>query len=124
MDKKIKVLYKALSFPSERRKPMLTTFLFLFLIFWSSSLFAQNRVIKGLIVDEQQSPVVGATVVLKSNSTIGVAADLNGEFSISVPAGDQTLVVSFIGMEKQEVKSLGTNQFVRMGRCSAMGWSV
>lgn len=107
MDKKIKVLYKALSFPSERRKPMLTTFLFLFLIFWSSSLFAQNRVIKGLIVDEQQSPVVGATVVLKSNSTIGVAADLNGEFSISVPAGDQTLVVSFIGMEKQEVSTSG-----------------
>jgi TonB-linked SusC/RagA family outer membrane protein len=110
MDTKIKVLYKAKPFFRERQKLLLTTFLFLVLILGGTSIFAQsNRVVKGQVLDEQQTPVIGATVVIKSNTTIGVATDVNGEFSITVPAGDQTLVISFIGMEKQEVSAAGTN---------------
>lgn len=104
MDKKIKMLNKAKSFSKDRWKSVLPRFLFLLIILWSTSAIAQNeRVIKGLILDEEQAPVIGATIVLKGNISIGVTSDINGEFTISVPGGDQTLVISFIGMEKQEV---------------------
>jgi TonB-linked SusC/RagA family outer membrane protein len=110
MDKKMKVLYRAESFRIKQRNSLLTTFLFLLMIFWGSSATAQtNRVVKGKVLDEQQSPIIGATVVLKSKSTVGVATDVNGEFSITVPADEQTLVVSFIGMEKQEASAAGNN---------------
>lgn len=111
MNKKIKVLCKAVSFSRERRNSLLTTFLFLFLSLLGTSVFAQNnRVIKGVILDEQQAPVIGATVVLKSNNTIGVTTDIDGNFSITIPAGEQTLVVSFVGMEKQEINVTNTDQ--------------
>lgn len=104
MDKKIKMLNNARSFSKDRWKSVLPRFLFLLIILWSTSAIAQNeRVIKGLILDEEQAPVIGATIVLKGNISIGVTSDINGEFTISVPGGDQTLVISFIGMEKQEV---------------------
>lgn len=104
MEKKIKKSYRGVSFPKDRRKPLLTRFLCLLIILCSTSVLAQNnRTIKGVIIDDQQSPVAGATVVLKGNTSVGTITDANGRFSLNIPSDAQTLVVSFIGMEKQEV---------------------
>ncbi len=105
MDKKIKILYRAVSWLRDRRKSLQTRFLFLLIFLCSTSVFAQNnRTIKGLIVDDKQEPVIGATIVLKDKPTLGTVTDLNGEFSLNIPSGKQVLVVSYIGMEKQEVE--------------------
>lgn len=49
--------------------------------------FAQSRQVRGLVVDENDIPVVGATVVLKDNPSIGTSTDLNGEFVLTgIPA--------------------------------------
>jgi TonB-linked SusC/RagA family outer membrane protein len=79
---------------------------FLFITFLMGSVLAQaqeKRTIKGNVVDEQNSPVVGATIVLKGSTSIGAIADAKGEFTLAIPSGSQTLVVSFIGMEKAEI---------------------
>lgn len=70
----------------------------------SLSVFAQNsRVITGTVVDEQNNPIVGATVVIKSTTT-GTVTDINGVFSLKVPTiGNQVIVISFIGMEPMEI---------------------
>ena len=74
--------------------------LMLGLIFFSS-LFAQKR-ITGIITDDKGTPLIGATVQVKGANII-TTTDAIGKFSISVPANAKTLVVSFVGTEKQEI---------------------
>ena len=66
------------------------------------SVFGQNRTITGTVVDAQGEPVIGASVIVVGNSTIGTITDLDGNFSLSVPAG-ATLSVSFIGYTTETV---------------------
>ena len=61
---------------------------------------AQNRTISGKVVDTSGQPVIGAAVTLVGNSRIGAATDLNGAFTLSVPAGANISVES-IGYQGQ-----------------------
>ena len=68
----------------------------------------QNLEIKGKVLDASTNEAIpGASVILKGTN-VGTLTDLNGEFTISVPIGS-TLVVSFVGMSKQEIKVTNTN---------------
>ena len=62
--------------------------------------------VTGRIVDEKGSPVSGASVIVKGTRT-GTAADANGFFSIKMPVGINTLIVSAIGMETAEMTAPG-----------------
>jgi len=64
---------------------------------------AQNKSVKGTVVDENQMPVVGATVLVKGNNTLGTTTDAKGAFSLSVPASAETLQVSYVGYKTAEV---------------------
>lgn len=64
--------------------------------------FSQNRTISGKIVDEEGIGLPGATVQLKGTSK-GLISDMDGNYSISVPADGGTLVFSYIGFISQEV---------------------
>ena len=110
MENQVRKLHQTVSFLINRWKPLLSICLFLSIIFFTSSAFAQSRnVVKGIVTDEQQNPAVGATISLKGNTRVATVADANGKFTISIPGGSQTLVVSFIGMERTEVPITGTN---------------
>ncbi|MBO4843272.1 MAG: TonB-dependent receptor [Bacteroidales bacterium] len=61
----------------------------------SVNAFAQNRAIRGKVVDQNGLAVIGASVIAEG-TTIGTVTDLDGNFSLSVPAG-ATLSVSSIG---------------------------
>lgn len=63
--------------------------------------FAQELTVNGIVTDEQNLPLPGASVVIKG-TTSGTITDLNGEYTLSAGA-DDILVFSFIGMKKQEV---------------------
>ncbi len=62
----------------------------------------QPQKINGVVLDVSGQPVIGASVLVKG-TTLGTVTDFNGEFSFTVPDGTQTLVVSFVGMESQEI---------------------
>ena len=66
----------------------------------AGSVFAQNRTISGTVVDTSGEPVIGAAVTVVGNSRIGAATDLNGAFSLSVPAG-ANIAVESIGYKAQ-----------------------
>ena len=66
----------------------------------AGSAFAQNRTISGTVIDTSGEPVIGAAVTVVGNTRIGAATDLNGAFSLSVPAGANISVES-IGYKSQ-----------------------
>lgn len=75
----------------------------LMILLGSASAFAQSRVITGTVIsNEDNLGVPGATVLVKG-TTVGTATDLDGKYSISVPAGSNVLVFSFVGLRPQEV---------------------
>jgi TonB-linked SusC/RagA family outer membrane protein len=86
----------------------LLTFLILcFLI--PSSLLAQNRTIKGKVVDESGSPVSGVNILAKGAKK-GTQTDNTGNFSISVSAtGTTDLVISSIGYASKIVSVTGND---------------
>lgn len=66
-------------------------------------LMAQQRTVKGTVVDATGEPIIGASVVVKGQSSIGAATDIDGRFSLNVPSGATRLVVSYIGYKSKEV---------------------
>lgn len=65
--------------------------------------FAQGRVVTGTVTSvEDGMGVPGATVLVKG-TTIGTATDIDGKYSINVPAGSNVLVFTFVGLTSQEV---------------------
>ncbi len=104
MKNQVEKQHQTISLIKEKCLSLLTGFLFVTLLMGTLLVQAQDkRTIKGNVVDEQNSPVVGATIVLKGSTSVGAIADAKGEFTLTIPSGNQTLIVSFIGMEKVEV---------------------
>lgn len=62
---------------------------------------AQNRIISGQILDDKGEPIAYASIKIK-NSNIGVAADINGNFSLEVKA-NVVLIISATGSQNKEV---------------------
>lgn len=61
-----------------------------------------NNHVSGTITDGKGNPLPGVTVIL-SGSTIGVASDGNGYFSLELPASEGVLAFSFVGMKSRNV---------------------
>jgi len=81
------------------RLRILTSSLFLALIFSASVAIGQQQV-KGTITDAQSEyPLIGATIILlDSNTLIGTTADENGNFQLNeVPLGRQNFQIQYLG---------------------------
>ncbi len=63
----------------------------------------QTHTVKGTIVDETGEPMIGVSVIVKGQSTVGTITDFDGNFVLDVPAGKGILEVSYIGYKTQEV---------------------
>ena len=74
---------------------------FIYLLLFSAS-FAQNITIKGRVKDNGNLPIPSASVVLKGTKN-GVQTDVNGNYSISVPAKGGILVFSYVGFSSKEI---------------------
>ena len=69
------------------------------------NLYAQNTTLKGVIVDETDTPLIGATVQLKGTST-GSITDFDGNYTIKANKG-AVITFSYIGYKTQEIKFTG-----------------
>ena len=54
--------------------------------------------VTGTVLDENNEPVIGASVVQQSNPKNGVATDFDGNFTLNVPAGTK-IKVTYVGYE-------------------------
>ena len=80
-------------------------FLLLTLLSFSLTALAQQKV-TGKVKDSSGEPVIGASVVVKGNNTMGTITDFDGNFMLDVPA-KSVLVISYIGYVTQEVPTAG-----------------
>jgi len=83
---------------------MMRFYLTLFIVFSAPSIFGQQGIIRGKIVDEiSNEALIGATVVIEGTTT-GASADIDGNYSITgLEPGLYNLVASYIGYETQTI---------------------
>lgn len=72
--------------------------------FCSLNVQAQKIHVKGNLVDGTGEPLIGATVKVKGNASVGTVTDFDGNFSIDVPSENSSLVFTYVGMKTKEVK--------------------
>ncbi|MFB6320556.1 SusC/RagA family TonB-linked outer membrane protein [Saccharicrinis sp. FJH54] len=78
--------------------------LLLFLcVFLSGSAFSQLKTVSGIVTDQNKEPLTGVTVMVKESS-VGTITDINGQFSVRIPQSGGTLIFSFVGFERKEIK--------------------
>lgn len=88
-------------------KRRLSIVLSFFLLFACNLAFSQSRKVKGTVTDNNNQPVVGATVTVKGTGR-STSTDGSGNYSVEAPS-DATLVISSIGFEEQEISTSGRN---------------
>ena len=77
----------------------------LMLMAFCTTMQAQNGVtVSGTVSDEAGEPLIGASVIVKGNSSLGTVTDFDGNFQLKVPSEQTTLVISYVGMTSKEVK--------------------
>ncbi|MFN0013543.1 MAG: SusC/RagA family TonB-linked outer membrane protein [Saprospiraceae bacterium] len=65
-----------------------------------------QRTVTGMVKGDDGEALIGATVSVKGAGA-GARTDINGKYSVAVPAGYDILVVTYTGFKSQEI-SLGT----------------
>ena len=74
--------------------------LFLFALLLSiGTAFGQTKITGTVVSQDDGDPIIGASVMVQG-TTMGTVTDIDGKFSLDVPAGKK-LVVSYIGMVTQ-----------------------
>jgi iron complex outermembrane receptor protein len=71
---------------------------FLLLLFLSWTGNAQSSKLLGKVVDENNQPLIGATVLVKEQSK-GTSTNYDGNFAIELANGNHTLVISYVGFQ-------------------------
>ncbi len=75
--------------------------MFLSLFFLGIGIISAQTQVRGIVVDENGDPAIGATIQVKG-TTQGTVTDIDGNFTLSAPANG-TLVVSYVGYQTQEI---------------------
>jgi TonB-linked SusC/RagA family outer membrane protein len=90
------------------RKILRIASLFAFLIIYECTVYAQTGpvTVTGTVSDETGVTLPGAGVSVK-DSKVAVVTDINGKYSIDVPATGRILVFTFVGMQPVEVQVNG-----------------
>lgn len=74
--------------------------LFITCLFLSAGMAMAQTKITGSVVDDKGEPIIGASITVDGGGKVGTVTDVDGNFSISVPAGKK-IIVSYLGMQQQ-----------------------
>jgi TonB-linked SusC/RagA family outer membrane protein len=86
------------------------TLLLVLLLFGGIQAVLAQRTISGVITSSQDgSAIPGVTILVKEATRVGTLSDLNGKYSLKVPANAKTLRFTFIGMKMKEVALTSNN---------------
>jgi TonB-dependent starch-binding outer membrane protein SusC len=70
------------------------------------------RAVTGKVTDEKGEPLPGVSILVKGTQ-IGTSTDTKGQFSLDVPPGEGTLILSYIGYVAQEV-AIGSRTYIEV----------
>ncbi|ERM81973.1 membrane protein [Rhodonellum psychrophilum GCM71 = DSM 17998] len=94
------------------RKALLLV-LALFTMALSYEVSAQQRVITGKVISEEDGLGLPGASILVKGTTVGTTTDLDGNYSINVPAGSNVLIYSFIGLKTKE-EAIGNRSVINV----------
>lgn len=77
--------------------------LLLVMVVNATFLFAQTHKITGIVYDADSRLGIPGVTIVEKNTQNGTITDIDGKYSLSVSSASSTLVVSFIGYQKQEI---------------------
>jgi len=84
-------------------------FVFMLLLGSAAALTAQ-RAITGTVSDQNKEPLIGATILVEGTS-VGTVTDALGEFGLTVPAGSNTLLISYTGYTTRRVELTASSNY-------------
>lgn len=93
-------------------KTKLNGFLTLFIALLVQISFAQERIVTGVVSDNNGLPIPGVNVLVKGTK-LGTQTDFDGKYSIKA-SPTQTIVFNFVGMKTQEIVASSTTINVKM----------
>ncbi|MBO9199184.1 MULTISPECIES: SusC/RagA family TonB-linked outer membrane protein [Niastella] len=73
------------------------------LLLLSGDLIAQTRTLTGKVIDDNGKPLANASVIVKG-TRVGTITNTDGSYSLNVPVGAKTLVISSIDMQPEEIQ--------------------
>lgn len=89
-------------------KHFLQSFILICLVFTFTEIVAAQE-IQGTVTEEDGTPLPGVNIVVQG-TTIGTTTNADGQFELNVPSLDETLVVSSLGYETQNVSIDGRSE--------------
>lgn len=80
-------------------------FVFLLITFFCfTAAYSQTAKIAGKITDNDQEPIIGATIIYKKDLTLGAVTDENGNYLLEVPIGKAIVVFRATGMTTDTIQ--------------------
>lgn len=67
----------------------------------------ESTTVTGIVLDDMGEPIIGATIKIKGQDAVGTITSIDGDFTLKGVKKGQTLVISYIGFQTQEVKYNG-----------------
>ncbi len=86
---------------------------FLIYLLFSTFTIGQTITITGTVYDEYKDPMIGLNVILKENPAKGASTDIDGKYTLEVPAENSTLVFQYLGYAEKEVQ-VGTERIINV----------
>ena len=71
-------------------------------------IFPDVKTISGRVTDSSGSPVTGAIIMVKGQST-ATSTDSTGYFSLTIPDDTKIIVISAVGFDTKEIKITSSN---------------
>ncbi len=95
--------------------------LVLSLVLFTVSFALAQRTVTGTVTDDGGEPLIGASILVKGTST-GTISDIDGNYSLNLPADVKTLIVSYTGFETREIEiGAGNTLDIMMSEGIALG---
>src|SRR5699024_7416989 len=105
------IKYLNIMTPTTKRRGLLTLYAILFFLGgFTSMAFSQNTTISDTVIDAQTENTLPGVNILVKGTTTGASTDADGNFELDVPSLQDTLVVSYIGYQTQEVPIRGRTE--------------
>jgi TonB-linked SusC/RagA family outer membrane protein len=85
------------------------TLLYSLFFLLSVSIFSQNKIVSGLVVDATGNPIPGVNIIEETQKNNGAVTDFDGNFTISINE-DSKLIFSYVGYTTKKIDTFGQDK--------------
>ena len=85
------------------------TLLYSLFFLLSVSIFSQNKIVSGLVVDATGNPIPGVNIIEEAQKNNGAVTDFDGNFTISINE-DSKLIFSYVGYTTKKIDTFGQDK--------------